>query len=159
MIRFLMILMLCVATPVAAQEPPGQDQTRGPYGMGLGDGINPMILGLWNATPPGEAPPMRYFSRDLQARMAAGDLPAGWFRPRVDAGPADGLYVWLLNTTGPHDGRPASASVSMGFRDSGWGRRLLLIDQDGYWVIDHVCLFPEGRSLHTLLDSAAPLRC
>lgn len=154
-----MILVLCVATSVAAQEPPGKDQVRGPYGMGLSDGISPMILGMWNATPPGEAPPPRYFSWELQARMAAGDLPKGWLRPRVDAGPEDDLYIWVLNTTGPHDGGPASADVSLGFRGSGWGRRLQLIDQDGYWVIAHVCLFPERTSLHSLLDPAFDPLC
>jgi hypothetical protein len=159
MIRFLIIVMLCVATPVVAQEPPGKDQVRGPYGMGLSDGISAMILGMWHATPPGEAPPPRYFSRELQARMAAGDLPRGWLRPRVDAGPEGDRYIWVLNTTGPHDGRPASADVSLGFRDSGWGRRLQLIDQDGYWVIGHVCLFPEATSLHGLLDPSRPDRC
>lgn len=165
MIRlFALLLMLALAAPAAAQEKPGESQRRAPGGMTASDGVAELVVEFYGATPPeGGWPPMRYFSRRLQARIAvdrARPVPrvaADWLRRPGQPWPAPDFHAWVLNTTGGGGRRPASADVSLGFDGQpGHGRRLRLIDEGGYWVIDHVCLFPESLALDQILDRPGP---
>ncbi len=164
MLRFLTVMMvLCLALPAFAQDAPGSNQKRAPGGMTASDGIAPMIANLYaEAASQGGWPPMRYFSRRLQAEIAqdlARPMPrveASWLiRPDVPWS-SDQFYAWVLNTSGASADGPASATVSIGVRDTGWGRRLHLIDEGGYWVVANVCLFPEGTSLTEALLRPGP---
>lgn len=160
----LLVLTLAPVAPVAAQEPPGESQRRAPGGMTASDGVAELTVEIYGATPPGGGwPPMRYFSRRLQARIAADRarpvprVADDWLRQPGQRWPSKDFHAWVLNTTGGGGDRPASAIVSLGFgRQSNWSRRLRLIDEGGYWVIDDVCLFPESLSLDDVLNAPGP---
>lgn len=167
MIRLLLILLTTTLTavePAAAQERPGESQRVLGEGMTHSKGVSTLVAEIYGATPAeGGWPPMRYFSPRLQARIALdrsrapSRVPADWLRRGDVAWPSDDFHAWVLNTTGASPTRPANAVVSLGFGDGPhWGRRIHLIDQDDYWVIDSVCLFPEGRSLDAILDTPGP---
>lgn len=159
-----LLLMLSLAAPVAAQVPPGKSQRVAGSGMRHSDGLNALAFELYGeAVRAAGRAPDRYFSRALQARLAADRsrpvprLAADWFIHPDAAWPSDAFYAHVLNTTGGSADRPGSASVSLGFRDRpGWGRRLGLIEQDGYWVIDNVCMFPQRAALRDVLNSPGP---
>lgn len=165
MMRLLVLLfILTLAVPAIAREGPGKSQRRAPGGMTASNGVAELSVEIYGATPPeGGWPPLRYFSRRLQARIAvdrARPVPrvaADWLRRPGQRWPAEDFHAWVLNTTGGSGDRPTSAMVSLGFDgQEGWGRRLRLIDEGGYWVIDGVCLFPETLSLDDILDRPVP---
>lgn len=160
----LLTLMLALVAPAAAQERPGESQRRAPSGMTSSDGIGELVAEIYGATPPeGGWPPMRYFSRRMQSRIVADQIrpvprvAPDWLRRADYPWPSPRFHAWVLNTSGALGDRPASAVVSLGFDDgTGWGRRMRLIDEGGYWVIDHVCMFPEVLSLDAVLDRPGP---
>jgi len=164
MLRFLTLLMvLCLALPASAQEAPGPNQKRAPGGMTASDGIAPMLADLYaESVARGGWPRMRYFSRRLQAEIAedlARPIPrveATWLIHPDVPWSSDQFYAWVLNTTGASADGPASATVSIGVRNTGWGRRLHLIDEGGYWVIGEVCLFPGSVRLSDALEAPGP---
>lgn len=164
MIRILLIIaMLLVAVPVSAQEQPGESQRRALDGMTASDGIGPLMVEIYGATPAqGGYPPLRYFSARLQALILTDKarpsprVPSDWLRRADMPWPDDRFRAYALNTTGAHDGRPASAAVGLWFdQEQGWGRRFHLIDHKGHWVIDGVCMSPGG-SLDRMLTTPGP---
>ena len=151
---------LAVDPAIRRHEPPGEDQRRGPFGMGLSDGIGQMILNLYEASARDGQAPGRYLSPDLQ-RLLADDairreprLTFDWLDGGDPAPTLDELGGTVLNTTGPMGDSPASASPMVWF-DRGEVhvvRRFHLVDHDGYWRIEDVCMHPEELSLRAVLE-------
>jgi hypothetical protein len=161
MIRLMLLILSLVTTAPALAEPgdrPSPSQRRGPWGMGLSDGLHELMAEIYRKTPPGQSPPARYLSPALRALLEADAR-----RPQPEVGdwlrgegepPVDELAIHVLNTSGSIGGQPAYASVSVSnfMRPGpGWGRRFRLIDQGGYWVIDDVVIYPGDVSLRSLL--------
>lgn len=157
---------LAVDPEIRLYQAPGEDQRRGPSGVGASDGIAEMMANLYGAAEEGAAP-ARYFSADLQ-RLMADDTVREWNRVNFDwlhggqeAAEITGFSAYVLNISPAFDGKPATAPTLVKFDNHGQEthRRFHLIEEDGHWVINDVCMFPEDQSLRSLLEGQDDPSC